>query len=97
MIDYVLHLELPSVADYRRLRELAGLSVRSEEAAAAGLPHTIVGVVAKHGDRTVGMGRAIGDGLFYQVVDIAVDPAHQGRGLGHGIVARLMQEDIWAL
>ena len=34
------------------------------------------------------MGRVIGDGgLFFQVVDIAVEPAHQGRGLGKAIVA----------
>jgi len=37
------------------------------------------------------MGRVIGDGgLFFQIVDIAVDPAHQGRGLGKAIVAALV-------
>jgi ribosomal protein S18 acetylase RimI-like enzyme len=38
------------------------------------------------------MGRVVGDGLFYQIVDIAVDPAHQGRGLGKAIMAGLMRE-----
>ena len=38
------------------------------------------------------MGRAIGDGLCYQLVDIAVEPAHQGRGLGKAIVAAVMLE-----
>ena len=37
------------------------------------------------------MGRAVGDGLFYQLVDIAVDPAHQGQGLGKRIVAMLVE------
>ncbi|WP_205618548.1 GNAT family N-acetyltransferase [Brevundimonas nasdae] len=38
------------------------------------------------------MGRIIGDGgLFFQVVDIAVQPAHQGRGLGKAIVAALVE------
>ena len=37
------------------------------------------------------MGRIIGDrGLFFQVVDIAVDPKHQKRGLGKRIVAALV-------
>ena len=38
----------------------------------------------------IGMGRLVGDGgCFFQVVDIAVDPAHQGRGLGKAIMAAL--------
>lgn len=40
----------------------------------------------------VGMGRVIGDGgLFFQIVDIAVDPAHQGRGLGKAVMAALIE------
>lgn len=38
------------------------------------------------------MGRAIGDGLFYQIVDIAVQPDHQGQGLGKAIVSNLIEE-----
>ncbi|KAF7978415.1 hypothetical protein HWV62_574 [Athelia sp. TMB] len=39
---------------------------------------------------SVGMGRVIGDGgLFYQVVDIAVLPAHQGKGLGKMILKEI--------
>ena len=38
------------------------------------------------------MGRVIGDGgLFFMVVDIAVEPAHQGRGLGKAIMAALVE------
>ena len=37
------------------------------------------------------MGRVVGDnGLFYQLVDVAVEPDHQGRGLGKTIVRTLM-------
>jgi GNAT superfamily N-acetyltransferase len=89
---YSQAFEIPSVDDYRRLRIAAGLTPRSEEAAAAGLPKTAVAVVVRHEGRAVGMGRAIGDGLFYQIVDIAVQPDHQGRGLGKGIVTSLIQE-----
>lgn len=92
MDGYSQAFEIPSVDDYRRLRIAAGLTPRSEEAAAAGLPKTAVAVVVRHEGRAVGMGRAIGDGLFYQIVDIAVQPDHQGRGLGKGIVTSLIQE-----
>ena len=37
------------------------------------------------------MGRIIGDGgTAFQMVDIALEPAHQGRGLGKAIMAALM-------
>ncbi|WP_370674687.1 GNAT family N-acetyltransferase [Pleomorphomonas sp. PLEO] len=90
--DYTVSVEIPSVDDYCRLRRVSGLTPRSEAAARVGLPNTVVAVLARCGDHVVGMGRAIGDGLCYQVVDIAVDPDHQGRGLGKAIVSRLMDE-----
>ncbi|MHC1481219.1 GNAT family N-acetyltransferase [Frateuria aurantia] len=88
---YILASEIPAAEDYLRLRHVAGLSPRSEAAARAGLPNTVVGVVVRCQDEVVGMGRAVGDGLFYQLVDIAVQPEHQGRGLGKAIVGQLMQ------
>lgn len=90
--DYTCNFEVPTIADYCRLRLISGLTPRSEQAAAVGLPNTVVGVVIKDAEQTVGMGRAIGDGLHYQIVDIAVDPAHQGRGLGKMIIANLMSK-----
>lgn len=90
--EYTASVEIPSIADYCRLRRDSGLTPRSEKAAAAGLPNTVVGAVVRHGAHVVGMGRVIGDGLCYQIVDIAVDPDHQGRGLGKMIVSRLMGE-----
>ncbi|SCM75397.1 Acetyltransferase GNAT family protein [uncultured Pleomorphomonas sp.] len=89
--DYAVSVEVPTVEDYCRLRRSAGLTPRSATAAAAGLPNTAVGVLVRQDGHVVGMGRAVGDGLCYQIVDIAVEPAHQGRGLGKAIVARLMQ------
>jgi GNAT superfamily N-acetyltransferase len=89
---YELISETPSIADYRRLRFASGLSPKSLEAATAGLPNTIFAVVIRQDSQAIAMGRIIGDGgLFYQVVDIAVDPAHQGKGLGKVIVANLVQ------
>jgi ribosomal protein S18 acetylase RimI-like enzyme len=89
--QYELVEATPSSSDYRRLRIAAGLSAKSGEAAAAGLPNTIFGVSIRKEGEVVGMGRIIGDrGLFFQIVDIAVDPKHQKRGLGKRIVAALV-------
>jgi ribosomal protein S18 acetylase RimI-like enzyme len=88
---YNLTIGIPSVEDYRRLRASAGLSPKSAEAAAAGLPNTLFGVLVLKDNQVVGMGRVVGDeGLFYQVVDIAVEPAHQRRGLGKAIVGKIV-------
>lgn len=90
--DYQLVVAVPSSADYRRLRVAAGLSPKSAEGAAAGLPNTLFGVVVRRDGKVVGMGRVIGDGgLFFQVVDIAVEPEHQGRGLGKAIVGSIVE------
>jgi len=81
----------PESDDYMQLRVTAGLSPKSAEAAAAGLPNTIYAVVIRKDGQAVGMGRIIGDGgLFFQIVDLAVDPKHQKRGLGKRIVSALV-------
>ena|SRR5688572_7542162 len=80
----------PDVADYRRLRAEAGLSSRSPEAAQRGLANTLYGVSLLDDGQVVGMGRIVGDGgCFFLVVDIAVAPPYQGRGLGKRIMAAL--------
>jgi GNAT superfamily N-acetyltransferase len=89
--DYQLVERVPSVLEYRELRRLVGLSAKSEAAAAAGLPNTRFAVVLEHGGEAIGMGRVIGDGgTAFQLTDIAVLPAHQGKGLGKRIVAALV-------
>ena len=90
--DYRTSVEVPSVGDYCRLRVAAGLTPRSETAAKMGLPQTVVGVLVRQGHAVVGMGRAVGDGLSYQIVDVAVESAHQGRGLGKTIMTELMRQ-----
>lgn len=89
--EYKLHIGTPSVEDYRRLRDVSGLSSKSQEAAERGLPNTIYAATVHYREAVVAMGRVVGDGgCFYQVVDIAVDPDHQGKGLGKVVVASLI-------
>jgi GNAT superfamily N-acetyltransferase len=88
--DYRLVERVPPVEDYNRVRVAAGLDRRDPEAAEMGLPNTLYGVCVERDGRIVGIGRIIGDGgLFFQVVDVAVLPEHQKRGLGTRIMHAL--------
>jgi len=87
MPAYQLSNAIPSVRTYCHLRAASGLSPKTEAAAAAGLPNSCFAVQVLCDGEPVGMGRVIGDGgCVYQVVDIAVLPAHQGQGLGKRIM-----------
>jgi len=90
---YELVTGAPSVEDYRRLRRVTGLSEKSLEAAEAGLPNSWFAVTVQLDGRPVGMGRVIGDGgTAFQIVDIAVEPQHQGKGLGKQIMTALVEQ-----
>lgn len=88
--NYTINHDIPSVDTYRHLRQASGLSAKTLEAASRGLPNSLFAVQITHAGETVAMGRVIGDGgTFYQVVDIAVLPAHQGRGLGKKVMTEI--------
>jgi ribosomal protein S18 acetylase RimI-like enzyme len=82
----------PSAEAYMMLREGAGLSPKTREQAAAGIDGAWFAVHLVGPDETpVGMGRVIGDGGWYfHIIDMAVLPDHQRRGLGDAILTTLI-------
>jgi ribosomal protein S18 acetylase RimI-like enzyme len=90
---YHLIPSAPSVADYLALRERSGLSPRRPDQAAAALLGSWAAVHAVHdaSGQVAGMGRVLGDGGWYfHIVDMAVLPSHQRRGLGDAILTALL-------
>lgn len=84
----------PSPDDYLTLRVRSGLSPRRRDQALAGLggEWSSVHVVHQPTGATVGMGRVIGDGGWYfHILDTAVLPEHQRRGLGDAILDALLR------
>lgn len=75
------------------LREQTGLTPKTPYAAALGLASTLFAVQASHPSRPktiIGMGRMVGDGgCFFQLVDMAVLPADQDKGVGKLIMKEL--------
>jgi GNAT superfamily N-acetyltransferase len=89
--DYRLVERIPTVEEYCGLRARVGLSAKTAEAAARGLPNSIHAVVLEHDGQAIGMGRVIGDGgTAFQVTDIAVLAEYRGQGLGKRIVKALV-------
>mgnify|MGYP000337710801 FL=1 len=89
--DYAVIETVPSAEDFCRLRLIAGMSPRPLEGARAGLPHSCYGVHILWQETPIAMGRIVGDGaLNFEIVDVAVDPAHQGKGLGRQIVQKIV-------
>ncbi len=84
-----------TVAEFRALREVTGLGAFSEAATETARKNRLHAVwLRDETNMLVGMGRLIGDGgCFAHVTDIAVHPAHQGKGFGTLIMQDLMS---WA-
>lgn len=90
---YRLIESAPGADEYLELRQRSGLSPKTREQAAAALPGSWAAchVVHETSGQTVGMGRVLGDGGWYfHIVDMAVLPDHQRRGLGDAILRSLL-------
>lgn len=91
-MEYEVRKEIPDVQNYINIRLEAGLSRKSVEAAQIGLSNSLFGIVVYYGGTPIGIGRVIGDGgCFFEIVDIAVLPEHQKKGVGNLIMKSLME------
>ena len=71
--------------DYCRLRESVHWLLFSKEQMQEALNNSLYTVTVVDENQTIGMGRLIGDGMYYMIVDIVVHPAYQKKGIGTNI------------
>lgn len=93
IMPYELREAVPEPETFVAVRDAAGLTPSSLEAAQKGLPNTLYGVsiIDESSGEVVGMARIVGDGgCLYHICDMAVHPEHQGRGLGSRMMDALM-------
>lgn len=95
MEGYTVIHSTPTLETYLSLRKATGLTFKNPQAATTGLANTIFAVQispSSSPDNVVGMGRIMGDrGCFFHLVDMAVHPEHQGRGVGKMITKELKE------
>lgn len=75
-----------SYEDYCRLRQSVGWTNFSKVQAENSLKNNLYTVAASKNHQVVGMGRLIGDGMYYMIVDIVVQPPYQQMGIGSKIL-----------
>lgn len=72
--------------DYVSLRNSVGWDNFAEEQVSKSIGNSLYSVtVIEHND-TIGMGRLIGDGIYYLIADVIVKPEFQGLGIGSKII-----------
>lgn len=76
---------------YSALRASVGWYNFSKEQAISALNHSIYDVTVIENNETIGMGRLIGDGLYYMIVDVVVHPQFQGIEIGSQIMNMLLK------
>lgn len=77
--------------DYCRLRESVDWLIFSKEQTEEAINNSLYTVIAVEDNQTVGMGRLIGDGMYFIIADIIVYPAYQKNGIGSKIINRMIE------
>ena len=79
-----------SYQDYISLRSSVGWNNFAKEQGSKAIENSLYCVTAVQNGETVAMGRLVGDGLYYLMVDVVVKPEFQGRGIGSKIIDMLL-------
>jgi len=77
--------------DYCTLRKSVDWQLFSEDQMRQALNNSLYTVSVVEGEQTVGMGRLIGDGMYYMIADIVVSPVFQNYGIGTNITNMLLK------
>ena len=75
---------------YTLLRSSVGWNNFSEEQVAKSLDNSIYTVTVVENNEPVAMGRLVGDGIYFLIVDVIVKPEFQRRGIGSKIIDALL-------
>lgn len=78
--------------EYNELRTSVGWSSKEESLTNELLKNSVIIKKVTVNDKAIGMARAIGDGLYYLIVDVIVDKEHQGNGIGRILIEEIVKD-----
>ncbi|SDI84878.1 Acetyltransferase (GNAT) domain-containing protein [Pseudobutyrivibrio sp. 49] len=84
--------EIPDYESYVNLRLSVGWKIFCKEQMEKAISRSCYSIIAKIDDEIVGMARAVGDSMYYTIVDVIVNPKYQGQHIGSNIIQRLIHE-----
>ena len=76
--------------EYISLRSSVGWNNFTEEQVSSSISNSVYNIKVVDDNKTIAMGRLIGDGMYYFLVDIVVSPEFQGNGIGSKIIDMLL-------
>ena len=90
-MELIYQETIPELETYCELRKSVGWNVLSPEQSEKAINNSTFFVLVKDGERPVGMGRAVGDGMYDLIVDVVVRPEYQMKGIGASIISKLVE------
>ena len=76
---------------YYTLRKSVGWNNWSKEQAEKALENSYYSIVIFYNDNAIGMGRVVGDGIYFTILDVVVRPEYQGRKIGTTIMNSILE------
>ena len=90
-MEYQIKNDL-QLKEYNELRNSVGWDSKDENVIIEALRNSVIIKKIIINNKTVGMARAIGDGLYYLIVDVVVDKEYQGKGIGKILIEEIVKE-----
>lgn len=78
--------------EYNELRNSVGWDSKDENIIIEALRNSVIIKKIIVDNKPVGMARAIGDGLYYLIVDVVVSREYQGKGIGKILIEEIVKE-----
>lgn len=81
-----------SVEEYNNLRKSTGWDEKEISIVENAIKSSVIVKKAVKDNEVVGMARVVGDGIYYLIVDVVVNPNYQGLGIGKKLVEDIVKD-----
>lgn len=78
--------------EYNELRNSVGWDFKDKNIIENALESSVIVKKVTYNNKTIGMGRAIGDGLYYLIVDVVVHSDYQKKGIGKLLIESIVKD-----